>query len=252
MPGFGPLASKIAVVTGAGRGIGRAIALELARQGANVVVNYRASKNEAESLALEIEACGVRCLVVQADVAEVADVERVFAAAMEQFGRIDILVNNAGIVRDRLLLRMSDDDWDEVLRINLRGAFLCTRAALRPMIRQRGGRIITISSVVGTLGNAGQANYAAAKAGLVGFTRSVAREVASRAITANLVAPGYIETDMMTGVSEEMRARILSLIPLARTGQPQEVAALVCFLASDQAGYITGQELFIDGGMVMA
>jgi 3-oxoacyl-[acyl-carrier protein] reductase len=246
------LAGKTALVTGASRGIGRAIALALAEQGANVALNYRASAQAAEAACRTVTALGVEAIAVEADVAQAADVERLVKSALDRFERIDILVNNAGIVRDGLLLRMSEDDWDAVLATNLRGAFLCTKAVLRGMVRQRSGRIIAISSVAGVMGNAGQANYAAAKAGLIGFTRSVAREVASRAITANVVAPGFIETDIWAAVSQEAREKFLGLVPLGRPGSAEEVAGVVAFLASDRAAYITGQVLNVDGGMVMS
>jgi 3-oxoacyl-[acyl-carrier protein] reductase len=246
------LADKSALVTGGSRGIGRAIALELARQGARVAINFQARADAAEEVRQQAEAWGAEALVLQGDVAASGDVERMVAAASERFGRIDILVNNAGITRDRLLLRMRDEDWDAVLNTNLRGVFLCTRAVLRGMVRQRSGRIINIGSVAGIVGNPGQANYAAAKAGLMGFTRAIAREVATRSITANVIAPGYIESDMWLEVSDEARTTFLGMVPLGRPGSPEDVAALAAFLASDQAGYITGQVIHVDGGMVMA
>jgi 3-oxoacyl-[acyl-carrier protein] reductase len=247
-----PLAGKVALITGASRGIGRAIALELAQQGADTALSYHTRGDAAEATRCDVEQAGVRALAIQADVARADDVERMMSGVLDSFGRLDVLVNNAGLTRDRLLLRMRDEDWDEVLNADLRGAFLCTRAALRGMVRQRWGRIINISSVSGIVGNAGQANYAAAKAGLVGFTRSVAREIASRAITANVVAPGYIDTEMWDGISDDAKQHFLSMVPLGRPGTADEVAALVGYLSSERAAYITGQVIHVDGGMVMA
>lgn len=246
------LQGKIAVVTGGSRGIGRAIAQTLAEAGATVVVNYRGNAAAADETVAAIRRADGTAIALQADVGDGADVERLFKAVIDQFGAIDILVNNAGITRDTLLLRMKEDDFDAVIDTNLRGVYLCTKAVLRPMTKARSGRIINITSVVGLMGNAGQSNYAAAKAGIIGFTRSVAREMASRSITVNAIAPGYIETELTAGLGEQVRAAILEAIPLGRLGTAQDVANLVCFLASDAASYITGQTLTVDGGMVMS
>lgn len=245
------LKDKVALVTGGSRGIGRAIALALADSGAAVVVNYKGNQAAADEVVRAIESRDGRALAVQADVAQPADVERLFKQVIDTYGRLDILVNNAGVTRDTLLLRMKETDFDEVINTNLRGTYLCTKAALRPMSRARGGRIINITSVVGLIGNAGQANYAAAKAGLVGFTKSIAREMASRAITVNAVAPGYVDTEMTAGLGDQIKEAILENIPLGRLGTPDDIAGVVCFLASDAAAYITGQTLTVDGGMVM-
>ncbi len=246
------LSGRVAIVTGGSRGIGRAIAERLAGSGAAVVVNYRGNAAAAEATVSTITAAGGTAITIQGDVSQPEDVEHLVKITLERFGRIDILVNNAGITRDTLLLRMKESDFDEVIATNLRGVFLCTRAVLRPMTKQRFGRIINITSVVGLTGNAGQANYAAAKAGILGFTKSTAREMASRGITVNAVAPGFIETEMTEALNEETRKAILATIPLGRFGQPAEVAGLVCFLASDAGAYISGQTLTIDGGMVMS
>lgn len=245
------LSNKVAIVTGASRGIGRATALALGRSGARVMVNYRGQAEAAAEVVTTIEANGGTALAVQADVAQGADVERLVKTTLDAYGRLDIVVNNAGITRDNLLLRMKDDEWDAVMSTNLRGAYLLTKAAMRPMMKARAGRIINITSVVGLTGNAGQANYAAAKAGLIGFTKSVAREMASRGITANAIAPGYIETDITSVLSDEIKSSVLNTIPLGRLGQPDDVASIVVFLASDAAAYLTGQTLAVDGGMTM-
>ena len=245
------LTGRVALVTGGGRGIGRAIAQGLAAAGAAVTINYKGNAAAAEETLAAISAAGGKASAVQADVSASADADRLVKATIETHGHIDILVNNAGITRDTLLMRMKDEEFDQVLATNLRGAFLCTRAVLRPLTKQRSGRIINIASVIGLIGNAGQANYAAAKAGLIGFTKATAREIASRNVTVNALAPGFIETEMTGALSEDTRKAILESIPLGRFGRPDEVAALVCFLASDAGAYITGQTLTIDGGMVM-
>jgi 3-oxoacyl-[acyl-carrier protein] reductase len=243
---------KTALVTGASRGIGRAIALRLARGGANVVVNYNARADAAEEVAAEVRGAGPEALVVQADVAVGADVERLVQATLEQFKRIDVLVNNAGVTRDTLIMRMSEEDWDSVISTNLKSAFLMTKAVMRPMLRQRAGRIVNITSISGVMGNAGQANYSASKAGMMGLTRSTAREVATRNITCNAVAAGVIDTDIWQGVPDEAIAALLQMVPVGRKGTPEDVAEAVAFLASDAAAYITGQVLNVDGGLVMA
>jgi 3-oxoacyl-[acyl-carrier protein] reductase len=245
------LTGRVALVTGGGRGIGRAIAQSLAAAGASVVINYRGNTAAADETVTAIKAADGQVTAVQADVADGAAVEGLVKTTIATYGRLDILVNNAGITRDTLLMRMKDEDFDQVVNTNLRGVFLCTRAVLRQMSKQRAGRIINIASVVGITGNAGQANYAAAKAGIIGFTRATAREIAARNVTVNAVAPGFIETEMTGVLGEEARKAILASIPLARLGQPNEVANLVTFLASDAAAYITGQTFTIDGGMVM-
>ncbi|MDD4456072.1 MAG: 3-oxoacyl-[acyl-carrier-protein] reductase [Syntrophotalea acetylenica] len=241
---------KVAIVTGASRGIGRAIAVAMAASGVKVVVTAR-SADALQSLVLEIQAAGGQALSVPSDIASSADVERLFEIALENFGRVDILVNNAGITRDTLLVRMKDEDWDAVLDTNLKGPFLCTRAAARIMGKQRSGRIVNISSVVGEMGNAGQANYCASKAGLIGLTKSVARELAKRNVTVNAVTPGFIVTDMTEVLSDKIKENLLGQIPVGRFGEAEDIVAAVMFLASDQAGYITGQVLGVNGGMYM-
>ncbi len=241
---------QVALVTGASRGIGRAIALALAAVGAKVVVNYASSSGAADEVVQAIAAMGGEAIAVQADVSQEDQVEALVKTTQEKLGRIDILVNNAGITRDTLLLRMKPADWNAVINLNLNGVYLCTRAVSKIMLKQKSGRIINISSIVGEMGNPGQANYAAAKAGVIGFTKAVAKEVASRGITVNAVAPGFIETDMTHGLDA---SELLKFIPLARLGQAEEVAGVVRFLAADPAAsYMTGQVINVDGGMVMA
>jgi len=244
------LKDKIAVVTGASRGIGRAIALKLAESGADVVVTAT-SRESAEKVAGEIEKLGRKSLPVAVNVAAYDDVEKLIKTTLEAFSRIDILVNNAGINRDNLLVRMSQDEWNAALDVNLKGTFNCIRAATKSFMKQRAGKIINITSVVGVIGNAGQANYCASKAGVIGLTKSVARELAARNIQVNAIAPGYIATDMTEQLSEEIKTELQNTIPLGRIGEPEDVADLVTFLASERANYITGQTIHVDGGMVM-
>jgi 3-oxoacyl-[acyl-carrier protein] reductase len=245
------LQDKVAIVTGASRGIGRAIALQLASQGATVVVNYASSSTAADNVVAEINAAGGQAIALQANISQADQVDALFNTTIEKFKRIDILVNNAGITRDTLLLRMKPEDWQAVIDTNLTGVFLCTRLASKIMLKQRSGRIINIASVAGQMGNPGQANYSAAKAGVIGFTKTVAKELASRGITVNAVAPGFIITDMTSNLSNT--EDILKFIPLGRYGEAEEVAGMVRFLAADPAAaYITGQVFNVDGGMVMA
>ena len=245
------LDGKTALVTGASRGIGRAVALALAAAGARVAINYAGNVKAAEEVKAAVEAAGGTAILCQADVADSAAVEAMVAAVAKEFGTIDILVNNSGITRDTLLIRMKDEDFAKVLDTNLKGVFYCTKAVSKLMMKKRAGRIVNMASVIGLVGNAGQANYAAAKAGVIGFSKSVAKELASRGITVNVVAPGFIGTDMTADLPETVKEKALADIPLGKMGEPEDVANAVLFLASDQASYITGQVVNVDGGMVM-
>ena len=244
------LANKVAVVTGAGRGIGRAVALAYARMGADVACVSRTEENSAKAAA-EVEALGRRAWAVAVDVSDTAAVNAAAGKILDDAGRVDILVNNAGVTRDNLLMRMSEEEWDTVINTNLKGAFNFTKALTRPFIKQRSGRIINIASVIGLIGNAGQSNYAASKAALIGFTKSVAKELAPRGITANAIAPGFIETDMTAALDDKVRESIIGNVPLGRFGSPDDIAHAAVFLAMEPSGYIAGQVLTVDGGMVM-
>ncbi len=245
------LDGKVALVTGASRGIGRAIALRLAGAGAKIAINYAGSTAKAEAVKAEIEQNGGEAILVQADVSDSASVDAMVAKVVENFGQIDILVNNAGITRDGLMMRMKDEDFDAVIDTNLKGVFYCTKAVSKLMMKKRSGRIVNMASVVGLMGNAGQTNYAAAKAGVVGFSKSAAKELASRGITVNMVAPGFIATDMTAAMTDKAKEMTLQGIPLKRMGEAEDVANAVLFLVSDNASYITGQTINVDGGMVM-
>ncbi len=245
------LEGKVALVTGASRGIGREIAFELAREGASVAVNYAGSEAKALEVVDEIKALGRDAFAVQADVSNSGSVSDMVKETIERFGRLDILVNNAGITKDNLLMRMKESEWDDVININLKGVFLCTKAVTRQMMKQRSGRIINISSIVGVSGNPGQANYVAAKSGVIGLTKTSAKELSSRGITVNAIAPGFITTDMTDKLNDEVKAEMLKQIPLARFGEPIDIARTVIFLASEDSEYMTGQTLHVDGGMVM-
>jgi 3-oxoacyl-[acyl-carrier protein] reductase len=244
------LTDRVAVVTGSSRGIGRAIAIKLAKLGAKVVVNYHSSEDAAQEVVEEVRSAGGEAIAVQADVKDPEQAKGLVTAAVEAFGRLDILVNNVGITRDTLLMRMKEDDWDIVMETNLKGTFNCTKAAQRPMIRQRYGRIINITSVSGVAGQVGQANYSASKAGVIGFTKAVARELGTRNITVNAVAPGYVQTDQTADLPQELIDYILQLTPLKRPGTAEEIANAVAFLASQEASYVSGQVLGVDGGMM--
>jgi len=242
---------QVALVTGASRGIGREIALELARQGANVAVNYAGNEALANEVVAEIEAMGQKAIAIRCNVANADEVSSMVKATIEQFGSVDILVNNAGVTRDNLLMRMKEEEWDAVLNTNLKGVFLCTKAVTRPMMKQRKGRIINVASVVGVVGNAGQANYVAAKAGVIGLTKTTAKELAPRGINVNAIAPGFISTDMTEKLPDEAKNSLLAQIPLSRFGEPGDIAKVAVFLASEDSAYMTGQTLCVDGGMVM-
>jgi len=243
--------SKIAVITGGSRGIGRAIALRLAQEGIKVIITYVKGKEAAENVVKEIRTNGGEAWAYQFDVADFAETQKIFEEILAKFGRIDYLINNAGITRDTLLMRMKEEDWDKVINTNLKGAFNCVKGVVRVMLKQKFGRIVNISSVVAFMGNVGQANYVASKAGLIGLTKTLARELAPKGITVNAVAPGFIETDMTANLPEKIKEYILNLIPLGRFGKPEDVAEAVAFLVSDKASYITGQVIHVNGGMYM-
>lgn len=242
---------KSAIVTGASRGIGREIALQLAKEGARVAVNYSGSKDKADEVVEMITAAGGEAFAIQADISNVDSVKNMVDQTLEAFGSIDMLVNNAGITKDNLLMRMKEDEWDDVINTNLKGVFLCTKGVTRQMMRQRAGKIVNVASIVGVSGNPGQANYVAAKAGVIGFTKTAAKELATRNINVNAVAPGFVTTDMTDALSEDVKNQMLSVIPLGKLGSPENVARTVLFLLSEDAAYITGQTIHVDGGMVM-
>jgi 3-oxoacyl-[acyl-carrier protein] reductase len=248
---MGKLDGKSALVTGASRGIGAEIAKQLAKEGARVAVNYSGSQSKAEEVVNEIISAGGQAFAIQASVSDAENVTEMVKQTIEQFGSVDILVNNAGITRDNLLMRMKESEWDDVINTNLKGVFLCTKAVTRQMMKQRSGKIINIASIVGVSGNAGQANYVAAKAGVIGLTKTTAKELASRHINVNAIAPGFITTEMTDELSDDVKNQMLTQIPLAKLGNPEDVAKAVVFLASDDSNYITGQTLHVDGGMVM-
>ena len=241
---------QVVLVTGGSRGIGKAIALKYAKEGYNIVLNYLSDNTDVEELTTEFKENGAEVLCVKADVSKASEVDELVEKAIQKFGRIDVLVNNAGVTKDTLLMRMKEEDFDKVVNINLKGTFLVTKAVIPYMMKKRSGRIINLSSVVGVAGNAGQSNYAASKAGIIGFTKSLAKEVASRNIRANCVAPGFIATDMTSVLSDEVKANINSQIPMKRMGTPEDVANVVYFLGSEESSYVTGQTIHIDGGMV--
>lgn len=245
------LTGKVALVTGGSRGIGRAIVQALAESGADVAFTYRSRKEEADSLVVELQSKGRKAIAIQSDAANTTQSNDVVQSVIKEFGKIDILVNNAGITKDGLLMRMSEQDWDDVITTNLKSVFNFTKASIRQMMSQQSGKIINIASVVGVVGNPGQANYVASKAGVIGFTKSIAKEIASRNVQVNAIAPGFIETEMTEKLNEKQKESILGIIPMKRMAKPEEVASVVCFLASDGANYITGQTLCVDGGMVM-
>ena len=245
------LKGKCAIVTGAAKGIGKAVALKLASLGANIVLNYRSSEDKAIELETELKELGVEVLRVKGDISKLADVENLINQAKEKFGHIDIMVNNAGITKDTLILRMKEEDFDSVIDVNLKGVFNCLKTITPIMVKQKSGKIVNLSSVVGIIGNAGQVNYAASKAGVIGMTKSLAKEIGARGITVNAVAPGFIETDMTDGLGDKLKEEAKKGIPLRRLGTPEDVAEVVAFLSSDSSNYITGQVINVDGGMVM-